>query len=232
MAKRIVEESSLVSVANAIRTKGGTTGSLVFPDGFVTAIGNIQSGGGGGGTNLAPLVDGSITEVTSDMMEGCTNIRTYAFYNCKSLTSIVIPNGVTSIGDSAFYNCKSLTSIVIPNGVTSFANYAFYSCSKLTSIVIPNSVTSIGGNAFTMCLGLTSVVISDSVTSINNSTFSSCSSLTTVEMKRTTPPKLSSSAFKNCTALTQIIVPAGTLSAYQSATNWSAYADIMVETSA
>ena len=209
MAKRIVEESSLVSVANAIRTKGGTTGSLVFPDGFVTAIGNIQSGGGGGGTNLAPLVDGSITEVTSDMMEGCTNIRTYAFYKCRSLTSIVIPNGVTSIGDSAFYNCISLTSVVIPNSVTSFSNYAFYSCSKLTSIVIPNSVTSIGNNAF-----------------------ANCSSLATVELKRTTPPTLNRTAFNNCTALTQIIVPAGKLSAYKSATNWSAYANIMVEASA
>lgn len=39
--------SDLTSVANAIRTKGGTSGSLAFPAGFVSAIQNIPTGGGG-----------------------------------------------------------------------------------------------------------------------------------------------------------------------------------------
>lgn len=42
-------DSDLTSVANAIRTKGGTSAQLAFPSGFVSAIGNIPSGGGGGG---------------------------------------------------------------------------------------------------------------------------------------------------------------------------------------
>lgn len=46
MSKLTVEDTSLVSVADAIRTKGGTTDTLIFPDGFVDAIGNIQSGSG------------------------------------------------------------------------------------------------------------------------------------------------------------------------------------------
>lgn len=49
MSKLTVEDTSLVAVADAIRTKGGTTDTLIFPDGFVDAIGNIQSGGGGVG---------------------------------------------------------------------------------------------------------------------------------------------------------------------------------------
>lgn len=40
-------DSDLTSVANAIRTKGGTSASLAFPAGFVQAIGNIPTGGGG-----------------------------------------------------------------------------------------------------------------------------------------------------------------------------------------
>lgn len=39
--------ADLTSVANAIRTKGGTSGSLAFPSGFVNAIGDIPTGGGG-----------------------------------------------------------------------------------------------------------------------------------------------------------------------------------------
>lgn len=45
MSKYLVSDTQLTSVANAIRTKGGTSNSLSFPDGFVSAIGNIPSGG-------------------------------------------------------------------------------------------------------------------------------------------------------------------------------------------
>ena len=68
---------------------------------------------------------------------------------------------VTSIGKSAFYDCKGLTSVTIPNSVTSIGESAFEGCSGLTSVTIPNSVESIGYFAFNGCLRLTSVHISD-----------------------------------------------------------------------
>ena len=40
-----VSDSQLTSIASAIRTKGGTSANLSFPGGFVTAIGNISTGG-------------------------------------------------------------------------------------------------------------------------------------------------------------------------------------------
>ena len=45
MAYKIVNDDSLTSVANAIRTKGSISGTLVFPSGFVSAIQNLPSGG-------------------------------------------------------------------------------------------------------------------------------------------------------------------------------------------
>lgn len=46
MSNYIVSDTSLTSIANAIRTKGGTNAALEYPDGFVQAIGEIEGGGG------------------------------------------------------------------------------------------------------------------------------------------------------------------------------------------
>ena len=53
--------SDLTSVANAIRTKGGTSAQLAFPAGFVSAIDAIPTGGGS-----IPVASGTITPA-SDM---------------------------------------------------------------------------------------------------------------------------------------------------------------------
>ena len=106
-------------------------------------------------------------------------IGDYAFFGCRGLTSVTIPNSVTSISSWAFCDCRGLTSVTIPNSVTSIGNGAFYGCSGLTSVNIPNSVTSIGGGAFFGCSGLTSVRFENSkdntpVTLGSNTVFSYC----------------------------------------------------------
>jgi hypothetical protein len=63
-----------------------------------------------------------------------TSIGNYAFEDCSSLTSIVIPNSVKSIEEAAFANCTSLTSIVIPNSVKSIEDDAFNNCESLKTI--------------------------------------------------------------------------------------------------
>ncbi len=42
----LTTSTDLIAVANAIRAKGGTTTPLVYPNGFVTAINNIQASSG------------------------------------------------------------------------------------------------------------------------------------------------------------------------------------------
>ena len=44
--ERLTNVTDLTAVANAIRSKGGTTDPLVYPDGFVTAINSIQASSG------------------------------------------------------------------------------------------------------------------------------------------------------------------------------------------
>lgn len=45
MADYLVTDTELTSIANAIRTKGGTSASLSFPSGFSDAISAIPTGG-------------------------------------------------------------------------------------------------------------------------------------------------------------------------------------------
>ena len=59
-----------------------------------------------------------------------------------------IEYSVTSIGELAFYNCRGLTSVTIPNSVTEIGRSAFYKCGNLTTIDIPKSVIKIGQDAF------------------------------------------------------------------------------------
>ena len=182
--------------------------------------------------SFGALVDGSITEVTAEMLEGVTEIRSYAFYYCDSLTSITIPDSVTLIDKYAFSDCTSLTSVTIPDSVTSIGIYAFSYCGKLTSITIPNGVTSIGVSVFSYCGNLTSVIIGNGVTRIDNSVFYFCGvateSGTIYTILATTPPTIQSDTFSNA-KINKIIVPKGTLAAYKSATNWSALADKIEE---
>ena len=61
MAEYLTNTTELTKVASAIREKGGTSDSLVFPDGFVSAISAIKTGGGsgGGGSSQTGVVDTS-----------------------------------------------------------------------------------------------------------------------------------------------------------------------------
>ena len=85
---------------------------------------------------------------TYSVKEGTRIICNSAFWNCRSLSEIVIPSSVTSIGDFAFYGCDSLSEIDIPSSVTSIGDWAFFHCSSLKYISIPQSVVCLNGNPF------------------------------------------------------------------------------------
>ena len=62
-----------------------------------------------------------------------------AFYMCKELKSVKMPNSIASIGDSAFYRCEGLTSVNIPKSLNSIGNDAFGGCGNLTNIKIESN---------------------------------------------------------------------------------------------
>ena len=183
------------------------------------------SGGGGGDKYAAfkSLVDGSIIEITADMLKGVTSIRNHAFHYCKSLTSIEIPNTVTSIGEYAFYGCSKLQNVTIPSSVTSIGVGGFYQCLSFTSVTIPSSITRINDSTFGGCWELQNVTIPSSVTRIGVA-FNQCSRLKSVTVESETPPALDDDVFSWASKSLVIYVPAESVDAYKSASNWSTYA--------
>ena len=119
--------------------------------------------------------------------------------------SVVIPNTVTSIGSYAFYNCRNISTVRIGDSVTSIGQYAFYYCSNMGSLTIGNSVESIGTYAFQYCSKLSSVVLPSTMTTIGNYLFDGCSLLNSVTIPGTIV-SIGEYAFRNC-KLSSLVIP-------------------------
>ena len=144
------------------------------------------------------------------IIDGTRIIAGYAFNDCTSLKSVIIPDSVTSIGSGAFSGCTGLKRVEIPNSVTSIGHWAFDDCASLIDITIPNSVTDVGERAFYRCTNLTTVTIGNSVTSIGRYAFEKCTSLVTIEVSKNNKDYASFDGVLFCKNKTKLIkYPAG-----------------------
>ena len=104
----------------------------------------VASGKCGENLTWALTDDGVLTISGTGEMADYPNFPDVPWYDDreKIMTAVIEP-GVTNICRFAFFGCKNLTSVTIPEGVTSIGSYAFNAC-NLTSMEIPASVTAIG----------------------------------------------------------------------------------------
>ena len=109
---------------------------------------NIQSGPFASCESLRKIVVDAANTVY-DSREDCNGIiETSSNTLIAGIQATKIPNTVTTIGSYAYYNCRNLTSVNIPLSVTHIAKYAFGFNSSLSSITIPKSITSLENQAF------------------------------------------------------------------------------------
>ena len=99
-------------------------------------------------------------------------------------TDIVVPatykgKPVLGIAEKAFYDCKDITSVTLPDSVFFIESFAFKHCTSLTKINTPVSLTFIGRQAFALCEKLSSFDIPDKIETLSSSAFEGTPLITT-----------------------------------------------------
>lgn len=154
MAEYIIQEESVVELANAIRKKN------IYVD------------------VLESYIQGPLYEL--EVPDGVTIIPERMFYN-RELESVVLPNTLINIGQYAFSVCTSLHTFNLPDNIVSIGHSAF-SYTKPIVLDIPAKVSTIDDWAFRNCTELTTVTFKGVPDSVADGVFDNCKNLTTINV--------------------------------------------------
>ena len=196
----------------------------------------LKDGSGDGQMTSHPWTEDAqhyATLTTVVIQDGVTSILGKAFDQCPNLTTVTIAKTVTSIDAEAFSLCRNLETVTFADAdqsqLMTIQSNAFANCVKLSSITLPEGVQTIGAYAFVCCYDLASATIPSTVTTMSNDVFRDCTSLATVYCNASTPPTGNYAMFDNNASGRIIYVPIGSVGAYQTAANWSNYANDFAE---
>ena len=237
MAKNDNLGDFLTDIANAIREKKGTIGSINAQN-FASEIASIEIGGGEGGDTPTP----DMPVIGDGKTYLYINISTNGRLNVPLYFSQTLANGVTiDWGDGGATQTLSGTGNV--NTTHTYADVGEYVislnpasgctlgfghsstsycvmglsnnagrvyCSMLQAVEIGKNITSIDEYAFHNCYSLTNVVIPQSITSIGSYAFATCYSLTNVVIPQSIT-SIGEYAFDSC-SLTSVEIPQGVTS--------------------
>ena len=148
-----------------------------------------------------------------------TAIGDWAFYGCRSMTSVSIPASIRSIGAFAFASCTALGRVSVSDlgawcGITFGNGYAnplmcgrnlYLDGKRVDILAIPEGVTALNESAFNGG-SFTAVTFPASLTTIGNLAFYGCEDLKSVELPATVSA-IGTSAFDGCTALASASLP-------------------------
>ena len=175
---------------------------------------------------LVGYVGTDIALTLPDQYNGKTyGVYQYAFYKCKDLTRITIPEGVTSIGKGAFSGCSSLVEMTIPfvggtAGKTSSSTYQYpfgyifgtdsYTGGRAVQQYYYGSYTSsTTTSTYYIPANLRRVTVTGG--NILYGAFYNCSMLTKVTLPNSVT-SIGGSAFSGCTGLKSITIPSSVTS--------------------
>lgn len=211
-------EDKTVEVAS---NNSSYSGEIIIPP-YVNLNSNqlaVTAIGGGAFANCYSLTK---VELPNTIIE----IKSRAFFQCRSLKSINIAASVTKIGGDAFDGCYGLNRVDITNieswlgisfyvqgfdnPVTSnplcYANRLYLNGEEVTQIEVPEGVLSIKPGVFSCCHSLKSITLPSTIEKIGMKAFLNCKNLEKIELSNTLRI-IGESAFSGCESLVNFEIP-------------------------
>ncbi|GEM_PF-5129172 len=122
-----------------------------------------------------------------------------AFYGCRNITCVTIPDNVEIIDSSAFRWCVNLSNIGISSNVKRIGPDCFRNCTNLRNFHFPTKLTTISPGAF-RASGLMEAVLPEGLQEICAYAFEGCKALAAVRFPKSLRI-IGKEAFANCWAL-------------------------------
>lgn len=228
----LIQGETLAGIAAEVKRLCEIEG-LMTPDEMKEALAAVEPGGGSSDL-INGIIDKSITTIKMKDLDGLTTIGERAFYNCKSLTDVELPDTISSIDRYAFGSCSAIKKITMPidaaltydsfSGVnkveeiiitagntgvlkSTYTYYPWYISRKvLNKVTLQEGIMSIGKQMFYECSNIQSIIIPNSVTVIDYGAFLYCTGLTTINIPHGVT-RIEGSAFMSCSNLNTIYIP-------------------------
>lgn len=187
-------------------------------------------------------LESAVTELVD---EGLTALRAYAQYANPSLVKVSLPN-LTSVGTNAFSSCSNLTGIVDLGSAVCGA-VIFKSALRRTSVIklgtgnqtlasltavhvwFPNGYTRVANYEYNQAKWLKTVQYDDMKNSFSLVMCGGVAALEAFVIRKSTLISLTGNGLAGYdSSVFRFYVPASLLNDYKIATNWTAYASLMV----
>jgi len=151
----LTTDTELASVANAIRTKGGTSTALVYPDGFVSAIQNISTVNNQAKTSINPST--SSQTITPD--SGYTGLSSVQINAMPSGTITNNTTGGSSTGTinrgkqikigAGYYALDAYYTAQSNSGTVAVSQSGTSSCDGYANVTVPSATPAFDGGDLT-----------------------------------------------------------------------------------
>ena len=230
MSAKIVQDSSLTAIADAIRAKTGKSASIQFPTEFVSEIESISGdtpipsdgksrifcnfthensltpmlGLGVNGSVDVDWGDGSAHDTLTGTNSSTLVTVTHTYATTGEYTIILAPSSGTSY---SFMGVNNYGSRVIFKSTTTVANAQRPYNSAIRKIYVGTGAL-IGNYAFNHCYALEKVVLPDGITNLGTNAFHNCSSLRSISFPEEIT-SIGSASFQNCNSLLEVNIPSG-----------------------
>lgn len=225
-------DSDLTSVANAIRTKGGTSAQLAFPAGFVSAVQAIPTGTTPTGTKqISITANGTTTEDVTNYANAQITVNVPVGYVAADWLDVTKPVGaiVSSVkmtrwgGYYLLSSRKNVTSVFLTE--TTIISESMFQLSGIKYLVAPKA-TEIYSKACYQCSALLAADILSGLNKQGN-VFEGSTKMNVLVLRNTSLVSLyninifNNTPFASGKAGGTLYVPQALIASYQAATNWS-----------